>query len=53
MFAESEIEPVSSVLRTLVDNTEKPLRYHRGDSVVIFQYYQQTPSRGKALNHAN
>ena len=24
-----------------VDNTEKPLRYQRGDSVVVFQYYQQ------------
>ena len=24
-----------------VDNTEKPLRYHRGDSVVVFQFYQQ------------
>ena len=30
----------SSVLRTFVDNTEKPLHYHRGDSVVVFQYYQ-------------
>ena len=25
----------------IVNNTEKPLRYHRGDSVVVFQYYQQ------------
>ena len=24
-----------------VDNTEIPLRYHRGNSVVVFQYYQQ------------
>ena len=24
-----------------VDNTEKPLRYHRDDSVVVFRYYQQ------------
>ena len=24
-----------------VDNTETPLRYYRGDSVVVFQYYQQ------------
>ena len=30
----------SSVLRTFVDNTKKPLRYHRGISVVVFQYYQ-------------
>ena len=25
----------------IVDNTEKSLHYHRGDSVVVFQYYQQ------------
>ena len=24
-----------------VDNNERPLRYHRGDGVVVFQYYQQ------------
>ena len=29
-----------SVLRNFVDNTEKPLRYHQGDIVVVFQYYQ-------------
>ena len=29
------------MLRTFVDNTEKPQCYQRGDSVVIFQYYQQ------------
>ena len=37
----------SSVLHTFVDNTERPLRYHRGDSVVVFLYYQHkhfTPS---------
>ena len=32
----------SSVLRTFFDNTKKPLRYHRDDSVVVFRYYQQT-----------
>ena len=29
------------MLRAFVDNTEKPLCYHRGDSVVVFHYYQQ------------
>ena len=24
-----------------IDNTKKPLRHHRGDSVVVFQYYQE------------
>ena len=24
-----------------VDNTGRPLRYHRDDSVVVFRYYQQ------------
>ena len=32
---------MSSVLRTFVDITERPLRYHRGHRVVVFQYYQQ------------
>ena len=35
------IEPVSSVLGNFVNNTEKPLRYHRNDSVLAFWYYQQ------------
>ena len=33
------MEPVSSVLGTFVDNTGRPLRYHRNDSVVVFRYY--------------
>ena len=40
-FAESGIEPVSSVLGNFVDNTGIPLRYHRDDSVVVFRYFQK------------
>ena len=37
-FAESGIEPLSSVLGTFVKNTGIPLRYHCDDSVVVFRY---------------
>ena len=43
------IEPVSYVLRNFVDNTERPLRYHRCGSIVVFQYYQQK-EEGVPLN---
>ena len=33
--------PMQRIMFQNVDNTEKPLRYHRVDSVVVFQYYQQ------------
>ena len=36
----SSLIKCSSMLRTFVDNTERSLRYHCGDSVVVFQYYQ-------------
>ena len=39
-FAESGIEPVSSVLGNFVDYTGRPLHYPRDDSVVVFRYYQ-------------
>ena len=35
----------SSVLGNFVDNTGKPLQYHRDDSVVVFRYYQQFLSK--------
>ena len=38
IILEYHYEPVSSVLGTFVDNTGKPLRYHRNDSVVVFWY---------------
>ena len=38
---------MSSVLPNLVDSTEKPLRYHRGDNIVVFHYYQQYVSPGQ------
>ena len=41
-FAELEIEPISSVLGTFVDNTWIPLRYHRDGSSFVVRYYQQT-----------
>ena len=53
MFTESGIKPVSSVLRTFVDNTEKPLLYQRGDSVVVFQYYQQVMQQDTLIGYSS
>ena len=36
----------SSVLGTFVDNTKKPLRYHRDDSVVFFSVFSTDTSIG-------